>query len=424
MYKVEKFEINGFWHRIDVQCEFNDEVNIIIGRNGTGKTTFMNILHAVLTVDLAALSENEFDSAKVSLINGSSRKTIKVEKIIDENYPFPVVEYQISKRKKHLRLIGNDDRRISPTLQRRIYEESLEIRSELASLTAVSSLSVYRLRNDDEYEVRDRFGSRIVSPVDYRLGQVLRKLTEYQLELAEEAQKVSRELQKDVLASILYGEEDAKQEGWKLKFDKEEEQTSLVSAYTQLNAMDTEVRKKIRFHVSAIDNSIATLVGGRKNEEKSKSPIDIKPLEALRKTRKIIDLSLDAKNKTQKIYSQIDLFLKIVKGFIVDKEFSFLSGRLSISNSFGEINHEKLSSGEKQLIILMVEALLQKKEQHIFLADEPELSLHIAWQRMIIPAVRELNPNSQVIVATHSPEVASKYKNSIFDMEKLVRDGI
>ena len=302
-----------------------------------------------------------------------------------------------------------------------MYEESLEIRKELHSLTAVSSLSVYRLRNDDEYEIRDRHGSRVVSPVDYRLSQALRRLTEFQLELAEQAQQVSRSLQKDVLASILYGEDDAR-EGWDLEFDKEQEQRSLVSAYTQLNAMDSEIRKKIRFHVSAIDNSINEIIASRDDEDDKTRRIDIKPLEALRKTRRIIELSLKAKEKNQEIYSQIDLFLDIIRGFIVDKEFSFSSGRLVIKNDHGEIDHTKLSSGEKQLIILMVEALLQKKEKHIFLADEPELSLHIAWQRNIIPAVKKVNPNSQVIVATHSPEVASKYKDSIFDMEGMIRD--
>ena len=93
-----------------------------------------------------------------------------------------------------------------------------------------------------------------------------------------------------------------------------------------------------------------------------------------------------------------------------------------IENDYGEIDLIKLSSGEKQLIILLVEALLQKNKKHIFLADEPELSLHIAWQRKIIPAIKKINPNAQIIVATHSPEVASKYKGSIFDMEELISE--
>lgn len=421
MFKVDKVEIDGFWHRFDVSCQFNEDVNIIIGRNGTGKTTFMNILHSVLRVDLTGLSENDFEEIKITLIERGKRKTIKVKKIEDDDYPFPLVEYQISRKKKTLRLLGSDDRRVSPALRRRLYEESMELRLELDSLTAVSSLSVYRLRNDDEHEVRDRHGSRIVAPVDYRLIQVLAGLTEFQLELAEQAQLVSKSLQKDVLASILYGEEDANQLGWELDFDKEREQSRLVSAYTQLNAIDVSIRKKIRFHVSSIDNSINEIVSSHGGDsENTNSPIDIKPLEALRKTRRIIDLSLGAKDKTQKIYSQIDLFLVIVKKFILDKNFSFVSGRLVIENEYGEIDLIKLSSGEKQLIILLVEALLQKKEEHIFLADEPELSLHIAWQRNIIPAIKEINPNAQIIVATHSPEVASKYRGSIFDMEEMV----
>lgn len=420
MFIIEKVEINGFWHRFDASCNFNDDVNIIIGKNGTGKTTFMNILHSVLTVDLVGLAENDFESARITLKKGGRRKTIQVRKSEELGYPLPLVTYRISRKKERsLRLIGADERRMSPVIRRRLYEESMDLRRELDELTSVSSLSVYRLRNDDEYEVRDRHGARVVSPVDYRLSQVLAGLTEFQLELAEKAQSVSRMLQRDVLGSILYGEDDASDKGWELKFDKEEEQASLLSAYTQLNAVDANIRRKIKFHVSAIDKSISEIID-LNDKEKSIGGIDIKPLEALRKTRRIIDLSLSAKRKNQEIYSQIDLFLEIIKDFISDKEFVFTSGRLSISNDYGQIDHAKLSSGEKQLIILMVEALLQKSARHIFLADEPELSLHIAWQRKIIPAVKRINPNAQVIVATHSPEVASKYKNAIFDMESLV----
>ncbi|MES4397188.1 AAA family ATPase, partial [Escherichia coli] len=93
---------------------------------------------------------------------------------------------------------------------------------------------------------------------------------------------------------------------------------------------------------------------------------------------------------------------------------------LVIETEHGPISHSNLSSGEKQLLILFIETLLQQNKPFIYLTDEPELSLHIAWQRKIIPAIKQLNPNAQIIAATHSPEVASKYRNAIFDMEKLV----
>lgn len=80
-----------------------------------------------------------------------------------------------------------------------------------------------------------------------------------------------------------------------------------------------------------------------------------------------------------------------------------------INSDIGEnrpINSISLSSGEKQLIILLTEALLQKSMPNIFIADEPELSLHIGWQRIIIEKILEMNPMAQIIVATHSPEIA------------------
>ncbi|BCV44152.1 AAA family ATPase [Shewanella algae] len=419
MYKIEKIEIEGFWHRFDAVGQFSPDVNIIIGKNGTGKTTFMNIMHAILSADATALAENEFDSARVTLIKGNRRRTIKVTKVEDGHYPFPWVEYQISQRKYRLRLIDFEERRYPSSVRHRIQEESSIIRNELEKLVSVTSLSVYRLRHDDDYEVRDVRGTRIVSPVDYRLGQALRGLTQYQLELSQKAREISSTLQSDVLASILYGEEDAKDIGYELNFDKFEEQARLTSAYAQLNSINAEIRKKIRFHVNSIDETINNITKDNKSKQTRKG-IDIKSLEALRKTRRIIDLSLKAKNKTQEIYSQIEIFIRIIKKFISDKDFDFDGGRLVIKTSDGPISHERLSSGEKQLIILMIEALLQGRQPHIFLADEPELSLHIAWQRMVIPAVMEINPNAQIIAATHSPEVASKYPNAIFDMESLV----
>lgn len=79
----------------------------------------------------------------------------------------------------------------------------------------------------------------------------------------------------------------------------------------------------------------------------------------------------------------------------------------------------KLSSGEKQVLILLTESLLQGGDSKIFIADEPELSLHIDWQSMILPSIKKLNSQAQIIVATHSPEVAGEYPGNILDMEDI-----
>ena len=58
MFKLKTIKISGFWQAFGAAAEFKEDVNIIIGKNGSGKTTFMNIVHAVLAVDMDALFEN------------------------------------------------------------------------------------------------------------------------------------------------------------------------------------------------------------------------------------------------------------------------------------------------------------------------------------------------------------------------------
>lgn len=69
------------------------------------------------------------------------------------------------------------------------------------------------------------------------------------------------------------------------------------------------------------------------------------------------------------------------------------------------ITLSQLSSGEKQLLILLISTLVQNGSNVITFWDEPEISLHISWQQRLIRTMRELNPNMQLIIATHSPSI-------------------
>ena len=110
----------------------------------------------------------------------------------------------------------------------------------------------------------------------------------------------------------------------------------------------------------------------------------------------------------RRIYAQNNLFIEIVNHAfantqkVVDTEQSKLQFKLE-----GEIfdNNKKLSSGEKQFLIVMLTVLLQRKEESILIMDEPEISMHIDWQRELLNNLKKLNPNCQIILATHSPGV-------------------
>lgn len=417
VYKVKTVNIEGFWGGLKAGCEFNDDVNIIIGRNGTGKTTFMNLLHAALSVDLEGLLENDFTLITIKLFYGKKTKTIKVKKEDNDLLPFSVIEYQVSRNKYKLRIFSNDDRRVMSHYKKRAFEESMVVKNELAELVSLSSLSVYRLRSGEDFEIKDKAGKRVVSPVDFRLSQLRVALTQYQFELSQRARAISSKLQKEVLASILYS--DSKSEHFLVpdEFDKSIEKAKLASAYNRLGVMDSEIKRKINFHISSIDEAVEKF---NDNNEDVIGEINFAALDAYIRTQNIIDLSLKAEESINHLYGQLNLLVSILKDFMPEKSFYFESGEIEVANSREDlISIDKLSSGEKQLLILLIETLLQRNHPFVYLTDEPELSLHIEWQRKIIPAVKKINPHAQIIAATHSPEVASKYKNSLSDMRKI-----
>ena len=65
----------------------------------------------------------------------------------------------------------------------------------------------------------------------------------------------------------------------------------------------------------------------------------------------------------------------------------------------------QLSSGEKQMLIILLTVLVEDEQPYVLFMDEPEVSLHIEWQKRLIDLCLELNPNVQIILTTHSPAV-------------------
>ena len=64
-----------------------------------------------------------------------------------------------------------------------------------------------------------------------------------------------------------------------------------------------------------------------------------------------------------------------------------------------------LSSGEKQMLVILLTVLVRDGDHCVLFMDEPEASLHIDWQQKLIGMIRQLNPNLQLILTTHSPAV-------------------
>jgi predicted ATP-binding protein involved in virulence len=76
----------------------------------------------------------------------------------------------------------------------------------------------------------------------------------------------------------------------------------------------------------------------------------------------------------------------------------------------GKINLPSLSSGEKQLFFISLAAL--RSANHSLIIDEPELSMHVDWQKKLVSSLLQLNSNMQLIMATHSPEIMADIPDS------------
>ena len=115
----------------------------------------------------------------------------------------------------------------------------------------------------------------------------------------------------------------------------------------------------------------------------------------------------DAAERAQKISEPKKKFQDLV-----DKLFAETGKRLVRTKNeilFSQIGEEltpyQLSSGEKQLLAILLTVLTEDNQHYVLFMDEPEVSLHIDWQQKLIEMILDLNPNVQIILTTHSPAV-------------------
>ena len=111
-------------------------------------------------------------------------------------------------------------------------------------------------------------------------------------------------------------------------------------------------------------------------------------------------------------------------GFLRDKSLTFaLRGglRIRLDDNGEALGVQQLSSGERQLILLLCNALLARRGTRLFLIDEPELSLNAKWQRRILEALLACTNGTSVqfLVATHSLELLASYRPSVVRFENL-----
>lgn len=438
MYKIAEAKITGIWGWNNIETGFHEDVSIFIGANGSGKTTFINILISILRVDVAALEELWFESATLvfeGYFDGKKkRRTLTISKKTGDKYSDEYISYKISRVVYDLPFLSGRNIR-SLHVQRKVLPAIEAIKIKIQEVISFSSLSVSRagISDIDDLEYLDvRKDINQIHSIDSILTELLNKLKVYQLKKAQESKEIARDFQEEVLISVLYDQEIDSSIGLNelAQTDFQEEMKNFTNSYNQLGIQSTlrkgKAKELISKHFSAIQESVIYL---QETIAENKGVFEVDKIFAfplLKRTKKILHAGKTAERRRKRLFRPLEIYKNELQKYFNGKTITLLpDGGLyfkDLNKSGNEYDFKKLSSGEKQILILLTESLLQDGESKLFIADEPELSLHIDWQSKILPSIRKLNGSAQIIVATHSPEVAGEYPDNILDMDDICHE--
>ena len=424
-YFIESFKITKLWGYRDIDLTFNNDVNILIGPNGSGKTTILNLLHSILSADLRSVLNVNFEQAEIGLrsFKGSSVRTIKVD-IGDE-----FLKLKVGQKEHRVPTdIFSHRRPIRPAL--RYFHErdnvirnmlSEEIDGELTALVPLVWLPVSRLLPVTEDEEERYTRKKPLESVDLRLENLLEDLSRYHAILNAQLSERYRKFEHQVLSVILYSKEHDQfrliRNSTLYSFPTKVEKSQLLGAFESAGLLDEQMQSRINDHFAAAERVVKRISENiDKNIDLDLEDVLVLPL--IRRTQAMVKCAEELEEDKERIFASLRLYEKTVNSFLNDKSIQVdENGLLKIkSSSPSELNWHFLSSGEKQILILLTQSLLRFDTPVVYIADEPELSLHVTWQEKLLKSLVTLAEQMQVIVATHSPDIVGTFQDKVIDL--------
>lgn len=434
-YFIESFKITKLWGYHDIDLTFNNDVNILIGPNASGKTTILNLLHSILSANLRSVSDVNFDQAEIKLrsFKGRSERTIKVD---TANGIFSV-----GQKKFEIDMIAIANRKLpeSQDPSEKSFEKGSYIRGtafrsfiihtfrekmvieelydELTALVPIVWLPVSRRLPVTEDEEESYTGTGPLESVDLRLDELLDDLSDYHSRLNAMLSESYRKFEHQALSVILYSEEDDQLDSIPPSFPTQAEKEQLQRAFEAAGLLDEQMRIRIDEHFAEVGKVLET-IREIKDIDSDSGLGDLLELLLIHRTHSMVGYARELEEDRERIFKPLRDYEETVNSFLDGKSVKVdRRGKLKIeSSSLSVLNPHHLSSGEKQILILLTQALLRVDEPVVYIADEPELSLHVTWQEKLLESLVKLGGQIQVIVATHSPDIAGKFTDNVIDL--------
>ena len=439
-YFIESFKITKLWGYHDINLNFSNDVNILIGPNGSGKTTILNLIHSILSADLRRVLDVSFDQAEIKLksFKGRFERTVKID-AVDGKFSVGKKKFDLdidsiaSQRFADVDVIsGRKAPRSYTSFEKGSYVSGTVFRpfvrwirvqkalyDELTALVPIVWLPVSRRLPVTEAEEEPHTRTGPLESVDLRLDELLDDLSHYHSRLNTQLSKRYKEFEHQALSVILYNEEDDQIDSIPPSFPTQTEKEQLLRAFENAGLLDEQMQIRIDKHFAEVGKGLETI-----REIKDIDPdlgaglADLLMILLIRQTHSMVGYARELEEDRERIFAPLRRYEETVNLFLNEKSIKVDdSGQLKIeSASPSELNPRLLSSGEKQILILLTEALLRVDEPVVYIADEPELSLHVLWQEKLLESLVSLSGQIQVIVATHSPDIVGKFRNKVIKL--------
>lgn len=436
--KIKNLKVEKLYGYIDKNIDFKSDITLLVGINGSGKTSVLNLINWLISPSLPQLCVTEFKTLTLSFDYKNESYEIKCK------HNKATFNYTIESTKKvyhplvvrlhhHPQNIKNDEylkanlidsyTGLSPDQKEK---ETWEIISSFPNPTIIGldrNLFAEESVNKMYYEERakSRVARKIISPLD-RVKELINR--EYR-KRKNEVSNLTNSLKNHLMLSSFDGSItlESLASGTKIKltlvqvenaernvinffkdFEKEplsEENQNILNSYFSI--LKDIVRK---FQENPDDDNVKILYALNANQF-------LKIRRLLKEFEKIETKSLRAMERIKTYLETLNFFLKDSAKQILFREdtseltFNNLDKNSNVITEHKDINF--LSSGEQQILILFSYIAFNSGDGKVFIIDEPELSLHIKWQEDFLEKLDTITPEgTQLILATHSPILANK----------------
>lgn len=443
--KVLIQKLHGYY---DYNINLNEDITFIYGSNGCGKTTVLNIISSIVTGKLFNLFEFSFD--KIELIYSSKKNTFQTDKIVISKKD--VLNVFFNGKKYVIEDISNLNERLSTSADigdfERNFFDKYPVTKEISCTFNYVYLPLNRSCMDNYSQDYFYFNRRhYYSPYRATPGSTynsyLNESLNYIADIIRDRCALISSIENRINAKfhhkVLISSIDITYDLQVLKLFKELENTSwddilqkkesYIKTLKEVNEWNENLQNKIDKYFREFKNSFNSYTNSLKTSNNLGVGLDLifKYAEFI-KIRKIADLAKEMEELKEKARKPKEDFLKIINDFLsssgkiieITNEGKVLFKQPSYKNR-RPLTLNDLSSGEKQLVIIFASLVfgLQGNKSGIYIVDEPEASLHLAWQNKFVKSILSVNNNIQLIFATHSPELIGKYRDKTV---KLIRN--